>query len=310
MYPRDLRGYGATPPDPRWPNGARLAVQFVLNYEEGGERSILHGDRTSEGFLTEEPARELPNLRDLNVESQYEYGSRAGFWRLHRLFVERELPLTIFGITQALERNPEAVEAMKAAEWEIACHGLRWINYSEMPEVEEERHIAEALARHTAATGERPEGWYTGRMSLNTRRLLVKAGGLVYDSDSFADDLPYWVTVDGVQHLVVPYTLDNNDIRFLNPYGYNAASFSTYLINAFELLREEGSTHPKMMSIGLHGRIVGRPGRAADLSRFLDHVAQANDVWVARRVDIARHWRASHPATAPGPAETSGGIDS
>ncbi len=297
MYPRDLLGYGRIPIDPQWPHGNRLAVQFVLNYEEGGERSVLHGDRTSESFLTEEPSRELLNMRDVSAESQYEYGSRAGFWRLHRLFTERGLPVTIFGISTALARNPDAVAAMREAKWEIACHGLKWISYSEMPEEEEERQIAEAFTLHTSATGERPLGWYTGRMSPQTRRLLVRAGGLLYDSDSFADDLPYWAQVDEKSHLVIPYTLDNNDIRYLNPYGYNSENFSSYLRNGFELLRKEGAAQPKMMSIGLHCRIVGRPGRAADLVRFLDHVAAADDVWVARRIDIARHWRANHPDT-------------
>ena len=275
-YPRDLHGYGPNPPDPQWPGGARLAVQFVINYEEGGERSILHGDRTSESFLTEEPKPARPNIRDLAVESMFEYGSRAGFWRLYRLFTERNLPVTIFG-----------------------GHGLRWIDYSEMPIEEERRHIREAVARHERVTGERPAGYYLGRMSANTRPLLVETGGFVYDADSFADDLPYWVDVNGHQHLVVPYTLDNNDGRYLNSYGFQSESFSAYLDRAYSLLLREGETHPKMMSIGLHTRIVGRPGRAADLCRFLDRVAEAGpEVWVARRIDIARHWYATHPPEA------------
>ncbi|MGW0805099.1 allantoinase PuuE [Nonomuraea sp. NPDC002799] len=296
MYPRDLKGYGQRPPHANWPGGARVALQFVINYEEGGERSVLHGDQCSEAFLTEEPTREFRNIRNLNVESQYEYGSRAGFWRLHRLFTQRNLPVTVFGIATALDRNPEAVAAMHAADWEIACHGLRWIDYAEMPEALERQHIRQAIELHTKATGKRPEGWYTGRMSPNTRRLVAEEGGFLYDSDSFADDLPYWERVGEEDHLVVPYTLDNNDGRYLNTYGYQSESFSAYLCRALDLLREEGADRPKMMSVGLHTRIVGRPGRAADLARFLDHAAAAGDVWVTRRADIARHWRQTHPA--------------
>ncbi|WP_445505155.1 allantoinase PuuE [Microvirga sp. G4-2] len=296
---RDFTGYGETPPDPQWPDGAKLAVQFVINYEEGGERSVLLGDDVSESFLTEEPTGSLIGARNLNVESQYEYGSRAGFWRLHRLFTERALPVTVFAIAKAIEQAPEAVAAMKSAGWEIACHGLRWINYAEMPAEQEARHIAEAVRIHTAATGEPPRGWYTGRMSPNTRRLITEAGGFVYDSDSFADDLPYWVNVNGEDRLVIPYTLDNNDGRYVNSYGFQSQSFSSYLIQAFEMLRREGARTPKMMSIGLHTRLVGRPGRAADLERFLDHVAAAKDVWVTRRIDIAHHWTAVHPAQHP-----------
>jgi putative urate catabolism protein len=295
MYPRDFNGHGRNPPHANWPGGAKLAVQFVINYEEGGEHSVLHGDRHSEAWLTEEPAAPLANLRNISVETQYEYGPRAGWWRLHRMFTQRKLPVTIFGIAKSLEKNPEAVAAMKEADYEIASHGLRWIHYAEMPEEEERRHIAEAIRIHAEATGVRPTGWYTGRMSPNTRRLLVEAGGFVYDADSFGDDLPYWTKVAGKDHLVVPYTLDNNDGRYVSPYGYNSQSFSAYLIQAFEFLRREGADRPKMMSIGLHTRVVGRPGRAADLERFLDHVAAANDVWAARRIDIARHWIAHHP---------------
>lgn len=297
-YPRDLAGYGRTPPDPKWPGGKKLAVQFVINYEEGGEHSVLHGDRQSEAFLTEEPTVAFPNIRNINVESQYEYGSRVGWWRLYRLFTERKLPVTIFGIAASLQKNPEAVAAMKEANFEIASHGLRWIQYAEMPEEQEAAQIAEAIRIHTEVTGSRPTGWYTGRMSVNTRRLLVEAGGFTYDADSFADDLPYWVEVNGQDHLVVPYTLDNNDGRYVNTYGYQSPSFSAYLIQAFDFLRREAEVSPKMMSIGLHTRIVGRPGRAADLERFLDHVAAADDVWVTRRIDIADHWRATHPPRA------------
>lgn len=297
-YPRDLAGYGRTPPDPKWPGGKKLAVQFVINYEEGGEHSVLHGDRQSEAFLTEEPTVAFPNIRNINVESQYEYGSRVGWWRLYRLFTERKLPVTIFGIAASLQKNPEAVAAMKEANFEIASHGLRWIQYAEMPEEQEAAQIAEAIRIHTEVTGSRPTGWYTGRMSVNTRRLLVEAGGFTYDADSFADDLPYWVEVNGQDHLVVPYTLDNNDGRYVNTYGYQSPSFSAYLIQAFDFLRREAEVSPRMMSIGLHTRIVGRPGRAADLERFLDHVAAADDVWVTRRIDIADHWRANHPPRA------------
>lgn len=296
MYPRDLKGYGRNPPHAQWPNGAKLAVQFVINYEEGGEHSILHGDRHSEAWLTEEPSVPLPNIRNINVETQYEYGSRAGWWRLYRMFTERKIPVTIFGIAKALEKNPEAVAAMREADFEIISHGLRWIQYAEMPEEDERRHIAEAIRIHTEATGSAPRGWYTGRMSANTRRLLIEAGGFVYDSDSFGDDLPYWTRVGDKDHLVVPYSLDNNDGRYVNPYGYASPSFSAYLIQAFDFLRREGENSPKMMSIGLHTRLVGRPGRAADLERFLDHVLATNDVWVTRRIDIANHWIDKHPA--------------
>lgn len=294
-YPRDLVGYGRNPPNPNWPGGKKLAVQFVINYEEGGEHSVLHGDRHSEAFLTEEPTLAFANIRNINVESQYEYGSRVGWWRLYRLFTERKLPVTVFGIATSLQKNPEAVAAMKEADFEIASHGLRWIQYAEMPEEQEAAQIAEAIRIHTEVTGSRPTGWYTGRMSVNTRKLIVKAGGFTYDADSFADDLPYWVDVDGQDHLVVPYTLDNNDGRYVNTYGYQSPSFSAYLIQAFDFLRREAAVTPRMMSIGLHTRLVGRPGRAADLERFLDHVAAADDVWVTRRIDIAEHWRSAHP---------------
>jgi putative urate catabolism protein len=298
MYPRDLKGYGRNPPHAQWPNGAKLAVQFVINYEEGGEHSVLHGDRHSEAWLTEEPSTPLPNIRNISVETQYEYGTRAGWWRLYRMFTERKIPVTVFGIAKSLEKNPEAVASMKEAGFEIMSHGLRWIHYAEMPEEEERRHIAEAIRIHTEATGSRPTGWYTGRMSANTRRLLVEAGGFVYDSDSFGDDLPYWTKVGDKDHLVVPYSLDNNDGRYVNPYGYASPSFSAYLIQAFDFLRREGEDRPKMMSIGLHTRLVGRPGRAADLERFLDHVIKFDDVWVTRRIDIANHWIKTHPAPA------------
>ena len=297
-YPRDMVGYGRTPPDPGWPGGARLALQFVINYEEGGESSVLHGDAVSEAFLSESIGAEpLVGRRSMNMESHYEYGSRAGFWRLHRLFAARGLPVTVYGVTMALERNPEAVAAMAEAGWEIASHGLRWIDYQDVPEAEERAHLHQAIERHAALTGERPLGWYTGRVSERTRRLVMEEGGFLYDSDSYADDLPYWVArPDGAGHLVIPYALDSNDMRFATAQGFNSGEqFFGYLRDAFELLRREGEAAPKMLSVGLHCRLVGRPGRAAALERFLDHAAAHDDVWICRRIDIARHWREVHP---------------
>ncbi|WP_009633139.1 allantoinase PuuE [Synechocystis sp. PCC 7509] len=295
-YPRDMIGYGRNPPDPKWPNRAKIAVQFVINYEEGGETCILHGDLTSETFLSEIVGAEpLNGLRHMNMESVYEYGSRAGFWRLHRLFTERNIPLTVYGIAMALERNPEAVEAMIEADWEIASHGYRWIDYKYFGEDVEREHLEKAIAIHTSITGSRPLGWYTGRNSPNTRRLVVEAGGFLYDSDSYADDLPYWVKDYGKPHLVIPYTLDNNDMRFATTQGFNSGDqFFAYLRDAFDVLYEEGETAPKMMSIGLHCRLAGRPGRAASLARFLDYVQRCDRVWICRRIDIARHWHQYH----------------
>ncbi|UYQ70902.1 allantoinase PuuE [Pelagibacterium flavum] len=294
-YPRDLIGYADRPVDPRWPGEAKLAIQIVINYEEGGENSVLHGDTASEAMLAEDPSVPFLGARNISVESQYEYGSRAGFWRLHRMLTERNLPVTVFGITTALAKNPVAVAAMKSAGWEIASHGLKWINYAHMPEAEERAQIAESIRLHEEVVGEPPRGWYTGRMSENTRRLLLELGDFAYDSDSFADDLPYWTTENGEPQLVVPYALDSNDVRYLNGFGLQAPDLSTYLIRACDLLRREGSVAPKMMSVGLHCRIAGRPGRAADLERFLDHITTLDDVWVTRRIDIAEHWRAHHP---------------
>jgi allantoinase len=297
-YPRDFVGYGPTPPDPQWPGGARLAVSFVLNYEEGGERNVLDGDAHAETFLSEmyDPAA-FPE-RHLSMESLYEYGSRAGVWRLLRLFADRALPLTIFGVAKALERNPEVAQAFVSAGHEIACHGLRWLPYQEVPEQIERAHLADAVASFQRLFGAAPVGWYTGRDSPNTRRLVVEHGGFLYDSDSYADDLPYWVTVSDQQHLVVPYTLDTNDMRFASPTGFGSgAQFYDYLRDAFDTLYAEGETAPKMLSIGLHCRIAGRPGRTAALARFLDHVKAHDDVWVTRRVDIARHWAQVHPPT-------------
>jgi putative urate catabolism protein len=295
-YPRDMVGYGRHPIHPQWPNNARLAVQFVINYEEGGENCILHGDVGSESFLSETiGAASLPGVRNMNMESIYEYGSRAGFWRLHRLFTERGLPVTVYGVAMALERNPEAVAAMLEANWEIASHGYRWIDYQYIGEETEREHIQKAIAIHTQVTGTRPLGWYTGRISPNTRRLVVEAGGFLYDSDSYADDLPYWVHDYGKPHLVIPYTLDTNDMRFGSPQGFNSGDqFFTYLRDAFDVLYAEGETAPKMMNIGLHCRLVGRPGRAAALARFLDYVKGHPDVWVCRRIDIAHHWHTHH----------------
>ncbi len=295
-YPRDMVGYGARPPHPRWPGDARMALQFVINYEEGGENCILHGDETSEAFLSELiGVAPLRGARNLNMESIYEYGSRAGFWRLHRLFTGRGLPVTVYGVAMALERNPEAVAAMLEADWEIASHGYRWIDYQHFDEEAEREHIRTAIAIHETATGSRPLGWYTGRISPNTRRLVVEMGGFLYDADSYADDLPYWVHDFGAPHLVIPYTLDNNDMRFATNQGFNSGDqFFAYLRDAFDTLYAEGAEQPRMMSVGLHCRLAGRPGRAAALARFLDHVAAHDRVWVCRRVDIARHWHEHH----------------
>lgn len=295
-YPRDLIGYGRNPIDPQFPGNARLALQFVINYEEGGENCVLHGDMASEAFLSEIiGAKPLPGMRHMNIESMYEYGSRAGFWRLHRLFTERNIPVTVYGVAMALERNPEAVAAMIESDWEIASHGYRWIDYQYLPEAIEREHIQKAIAIHTQVTGNRPLGWYTGRNSPNTRRLVVEVGGFLYDSDSYADDLPYWVYEQSRPHLVIPYTLDNNDMRFATNQGFNCGDqFFTYLRDAFDLLYAEGETAPKMMSVGLHCRLVGRPGRTASLARFLDYVQQRSRVWICRRIDLARHWHQNH----------------
>ena len=314
-YPRDMVGYGRQIPHADWPCGARIAVQFVLNYEEGGERSILHGDSESEAFLSEIVGAEpWPGQRHLNMESIYEYGSRAGFWRLWRIFTERGLPLTVFGVTMALERNPEAVAAMQEAGWEIASHALRWIDYGLVDEDEERRQLDQAVQRHEAVTGERPLGWYTGRCSVNTRRLVMAHGGFLYDSDSYADDLPYWVAGPNGPHLVVPYTLDANDMRFATTQGFNSGDqFFSYLKDTFDVLYAEGATFPRMMSVGLHCRLAGRPGRAAALQRFLDHVMAHEDAWICRRIDIARHWHdrhrpAAHAEAAGSPAPHGAGL--
>ncbi len=299
-YPRDLIGYGQNPPHPRWPNDARIALQFVINYEEGGENCILHGDAASEAFLSETIGAEpLLGVRNINMESMYEYGSRAGFWRLHRLFTQRRVPLTVYAVAMALERNPDAAAAMVAARWEVASHGYRWIDYQYVGEAVERSHIQTAIDIHTRVTGSRPLGFYQGRISPNTRRLVVEAGGFLYDADSYADDLPYWNDDYGQPHLVIPYTLDNNDMRFATPQGFNSGEqFFTYLKDAFDVLYAEGKTAPKMMSVGLHCRLSGRPGRAAAIARFLDYVQTHERVWIARRVDIARHWHTHHAPAA------------
>jgi putative urate catabolism protein len=303
-YPRDLVGYGSTPPHPRWPGGARLALQIVVNYEEGGENCVLHGDEASETFLSEIIGAQPFRMRHLSMESLYEYGSRAGLWRLLRLFRERRIPVTVFGVAMALERNPAAVEAMLSGGHEIAGHGWRWISYQHADEATEREHLQHAVATIARLTGLPPEGWYTGRDSPNTRRLVVEHGGFLYDADSYADDLPYWecvATRDGAKpHLVVPYTLDTNDMRFATAQGFNSGDqFFTYLKDAFDVLYAEGDPAgldaPKMLSVGLHCRIVGRPARLAALARFLDHVQHHDDVWITRRIDIARHWLATHP---------------
>lgn len=299
-YPRDMLGYGRSTPDPRWPGGAYVAVQFVINYEEGGENTILHGDAASEAFLSEiVGAQPLPGVRNMNMESIYEYGSRAGFWRLWRLFTERSLPVTVYAVAMALARNTEAATAMREAGWEIASHGLRWIDYQYVGLETERAHMAEAIRIQTEITGERPLGWYTGRVSPNTLKLVAEEGGFLYTADSYADDLPYWVVVEGKRQLVVPYTLDVNDMRFATSQGFNAGDqFFTYLKDSFDVLYEEGRRGaPKMMSVGLHCRLVGRPGRAAALARFLDYVQRHEGAWVCRRIDIARHWHEQHGGT-------------
>lgn len=299
-YPRNLRGYGRQPPEPGWPDGARTAVQFVINYEEGAENCVLHGDAASEAFLSEiVGAIAYPEQRHMNMESMYEYGARAGFWRLHRMFTSRDLPVTVFGVAMALERNPEAVAAMQEASWEIASHGYRWVDYQQVDETTEMKHLRLAIDVHTRVTGERPHGWYLGRCSPNSHRLVAEEGGFLYNADTYADDLPYWDYACGTPQLMVPYTLDANDMRFATPQGFNSGQqFFDYLKDSFDVLHAEGG---RMMSVGLHCRLAGRPGRAAALARFLDHVASHEDVWVTRRIDIARHWRAQHP-----PDEASG----
>ena len=296
-YPRDLVGYGRTPPRAPWPGDARIAVQLVLNYEEGGENCILHGDAHSEAFLSEMVgASPLMGVRNIAMESLYEYGSRAGVWRILRLLEKKGVPMTCYAVAMAAARNPDVIRAMVDAGHEIASHGLRWIDYQYVGEETERRHVAEAVEILTGVAGTRPLGWYTGRVSPNTRRLVSEHGGFLYDADSYADDLPYWEKVGDRHELIVPYTLDANDMRFATPQGFNSGDqFFTYLKDTFDVLMAEGAAgSPKMMSIGLHCRLVGRPGRAAALARFLDYVQSHDKAWVTRRIDIANHWHAHH----------------
>ena len=303
-YPRDMIGYGANPPRADWPDSARIAVQFVLNYEEGGESNVLHGDSGSEQFLSEIIGAESYPARHLSMESIYEYGSRAGVWRLLREFESRGLPLTIFAVAMALQRNPELTTELVRLKHEIACHGLRWIHYQQVDEAVEREHMQQALEIIETLTGTRPEGWYTGRDSPNTRRLVVEQGDLLYDSDYYGDDLPLWTQIetgsgDIRPHLVVPYALDTNDMRFATAQGFNSGEqFYEYLRDSFDVLYAEGEHRPKMLSIGLHCRLVGRPGRFRALQRFLDYLQQHEQVWICRRIDIARHWIARHPPPA------------
>ncbi|MDR7031419.1 allantoinase PuuE [Mesorhizobium sp. BE184] len=305
-YQRDMRGYGANPPDPKWPGGAHVCVQFVVNYEEGGENCVLHGDKASEAFLSEiVGAAPWPGQRHWNMESIYEYGARAGFWRLHRLFTSANVPVTCYGVATALARSPDQVAAMQDAGWEIASHGLKWIDYRDHAIEDERQDLAAAIKLHTEVTGQRPTGWYTGRTSVNTVRLVAEEGGFAYCSDAYDDELPYWLDHDGHGHpiepqLIIPYTLDANDMRFAVPAGFsNGDPFFTYLKDTFDTLYEEGRDgRPRMMNIGLHCRLVGRPGRFAALKRFVEYLKSHDRVWLARRIDIADHWRDTHPYAA------------
>jgi len=296
-YPRELRGYGANPPNPRWPGGARVALQIVLNYEEGGENCVLHGDSASEAFLSEMVgAAPREGVRHMSMESIYEYGSRVGVWRLKKLFDRYRVPVTVFAVGMAVERYPDPVQALHAAGHEICSHGYRWIDYQYVDEATEREHLHKAIAAITTATGERPLGWYTGRTSPNTRALVVEEGGFLYDSDDYSDELPFWDTRHGEPQLVIPYTLDVNDMRFATAQGFNSGSqFLQYLKDSFDVLYAEGAKSPKMMSVGLHCRLSGRPGRFAALEQFLRYVRSHDDVWICRRIDIARHWHAEHP---------------
>lgn len=295
-YPRDMAGYAGRPPHARWPGGAKIAVQFVLNFEEGGENHVLHGDAGSEQFLSDIIGAASYPDRHMSMDSLYEYGSRAGFWRIHDEFQRRGLPLTVFGVAMALARNPAIVEAIKAADYDVVSHGWRWIHYQHLDIQTERQHMQQAVEGLTALFGKKPLGWYTGRDSPNTRRLVVEQGDFLYDSDYYGDDLPFWTTVDQHPHLIVPYTLDANDMRFATAQGFNTAEqFYTYLKDSFDVLYAEGDTVPKMMSIGMHCRLLGRPGRFRALQRFLDYVQQHDRVWICRRQDIADHWLTHHP---------------
>ncbi len=293
-YPRDMRGHGQTPPRANWPGDARIAVQFVINYEEGGENNILHGDAASEAFLSEiVGATPWPGQRHWNMESVYEYGARVGFWRLHRLFTAMNVPVTVYGVATALARSPEQVRAMQDAQWEIASHGLKWIEYKDADPEVERADMMQAIRLHTEVTGTRPTGWYIGRCSDNTVRLAAEEGGFAYLADTYADDVPYWMEFDAHDQLIVPYTLDANDMRFATPQGFNSGDqFYSYLKDSFDCLRAEGG---RMMSIGLHCRLIGRPGRIMALKRFIEYASGFDDVWFARRIDIAEHWMRQHP---------------
>ena len=297
---RNMQGYGQQGIDPQWPNDAKLAVQFVINYEEGGESCILNGDEYSEANLSDLiGAQPLKQTRHLGIESLYEYGSRAGFWRLYRLFTQYQFPVTVFAVTKALQQNPQVIKAMQQADWEIACHGLRWLDYKSMDEQQESLHIQQAIALHTQLTGEAPQGWYTGKTSSNTRKLLAELLKPAYDSDSYADDLPFWNYEHSQPQLIIPYALDTNDMRFCTAQGFNCGEqFYLYLKDAFDFLYQETSTNrhtAKLLNIGLHGRISGRPARAAAVARFLEYIRGFDDIWITRRIDIAQHWRSMHP---------------
>ena len=288
---RDMVGYGSKGVNVVWPNNARIAVQIVLNYEEGAENCVLDGDKNSEIFLSEIIGAKPIKGRHISMESLYEYGSRAGFWRLHKLFQEKSIPITVFGVGLALEKNPEICKAIKDAGYEVASHGWRWIDYQNIKKSEEKKHMKLAIQAHKKIFGERPNGWYTGRCSPNTRDLVMEDGGFLYDSDSYSDDLPYWETRDKKKQLIIPYTLDNNDMRFATNQGFNTGDhFFTYLKDSFDALYEEGKLNPKMMSVGLHCRIIGKPGRIQSLKKFLDYVLEYEDVWLCKRIDIAKHW--------------------
>ena len=295
-YPRDMVGYGSKRLEVKWPNNARIALQIVLNYEEGAENCVLHGDKHSEVFLSEIIGAQPVKGRHINMESLYEYGSRSGFWRLHKLFQKKKIPITIFGVGMALEKNPEICKAIKDANYEVASHGWRWIDYQSVKKSEEKKHMKLAIKKIKEIFGERPLGWYTGRCSPNTRDLVFEEGGFLYDSDSYSDDLPYWEIRKKKKQLIIPYTLDNNDMRFVTNQGFNTGDhFFTYLKDSFDALYEEGKTNPKMMSVGLHCRLVGRPGRIQSLKRFLEYVLSHEDVWICKRIDIAKHWIKNYP---------------
>ena len=288
---RDMIGYGYNDFKVVWPNNARLAVQIVLNYEEGAENCVLNGDKQSEVFLSEIIGAQPIKGRHINMESLYEYGSRRGFWRIHKLFQEKKIPITIFGVGMALEKNPEICKAIKNSDYEVASHGWRWIDYQNIKKSEEKKHMKLAIQAHKKIFGERPQGWYTGRCSPNTRDLVFEDGGFLYDSDSYSDDLPYWEVRNKKKQLIIPYTLDNNDMRFATNQGFNTGDhFFTYLKDSFDALYEEGKTNPKMMSVGLHCRLIGKPGRIQSLKKFLDYIMKHEDVWICKRIDIAKHW--------------------